>query len=354
MPGAFRFFLAGMVVLSHLVDTPYYHHLGYYAVRAFFVLSGFVITAGLNEVYRFDAKRFWMNRFLRLVPPYLAVCFLTAFAVSFYPVEAAQFMSRWAFPVTPAAVTGNLLILPLAFGYLDFRFIAPAWSLAVEIIMYALLWIGMGRSARGALMCFATGAASHCYNLLAGASFAERYASLTSAMPSFAIGALLFFWREQSTLHTRRDFALLVSIAWTVNFFAEGTLMPEGYAEQTGFYVNITLAALVVLSLPALRPGPRARRIDAVLGHLSYPVFLVHWLGGLAGYLLLSSKIPRGWELVIASTPIILILAAALALLNARFVEPLRSSIKNRRCVLSATSTNRAPPLGPRHMSGFT
>jgi peptidoglycan/LPS O-acetylase OafA/YrhL len=45
MPGAFRCFLAEMVVLSHLVDTPYYRHLGYYAVRAFFVLSGFVITA---------------------------------------------------------------------------------------------------------------------------------------------------------------------------------------------------------------------------------------------------------------------------------------------------------------------
>jgi peptidoglycan/LPS O-acetylase OafA/YrhL len=328
MSGAFRFFLAWMVVLSHLVGTPYYRHLGYYAVRAFFVLSGFAITAALNEVYRFDAKRFWINRFLRLVPLYLAVCFLTGLAVIFYPVEAAEFISYWAFPATPAAVAENLLILPLAFSYLDFRLIGPAWSLAVEIIMYVLLWIGMGRSARGALMCFASGAAYHCYKLLTEAPFAERYFTLESALPSFAIGALIFFWRKQNTLHTRRDFALFVSIAWLVNFFAEGTLMPEGYAEQTGFYVNTTLAALVVLSLPALRPGPRARRIDAVLGHLSYPVFLVQWLGGLAGCMLLSSEIPRGWELVFVSTPIILILAAALAFLYARFVEPLRSGYR--------------------------
>src|SRR5262245_27936262 len=75
MPGAFRFLLAVMVVLGHLVHTPYYSHLGYYAVRAFFVLSGFVMTAALTEVYGFDGKRFSVNRFLRLAPPYLTVRF---------------------------------------------------------------------------------------------------------------------------------------------------------------------------------------------------------------------------------------------------------------------------------------
>jgi peptidoglycan/LPS O-acetylase OafA/YrhL len=73
MPGTFRFLLAVAVVLCHLIHTPYYRDLGYYAVRAFFVLSGFAMTAALNEVYGFDGKRFWINRFLRLVPPYLTV-----------------------------------------------------------------------------------------------------------------------------------------------------------------------------------------------------------------------------------------------------------------------------------------
>ncbi len=46
MPGTFRFLLAVAVVLCHLIHTPYYRDLGYYAVRAFFVLSGFAMTAG--------------------------------------------------------------------------------------------------------------------------------------------------------------------------------------------------------------------------------------------------------------------------------------------------------------------
>jgi len=58
------------------------------------------------------------------------------------------------------------------------------------------------------------------------------------------------------------------------------------------------------------RRGTRARSIDAVLGHLSYPIFLVQWLGGVVGYLLLSTNITRAWELVLASGPVILVLAA--------------------------------------------
>jgi peptidoglycan/LPS O-acetylase OafA/YrhL len=162
MPGAFRCFLAMSVVLSHCVDTAYCHHLGYYAVRAFFVLSGFAITTALNEVYGFDGKRFWTNRFLRLAPPYLAVCLLTALAIRYSPAEAARFMPRWAFPATTGEIAENLIIVPLAFGGLQFRYIEPAWSLGVEIIMYALLWIGMARSSRGSLICFVNGAVYHC------------------------------------------------------------------------------------------------------------------------------------------------------------------------------------------------
>jgi peptidoglycan/LPS O-acetylase OafA/YrhL len=51
MPGAFRFLLTVMAMLAHLVNTPYYMRLGCYAVGAFFVLSGFGMTAVLNEVY---------------------------------------------------------------------------------------------------------------------------------------------------------------------------------------------------------------------------------------------------------------------------------------------------------------
>jgi peptidoglycan/LPS O-acetylase OafA/YrhL len=54
MFGILRFFLAYLVVLSHIVGSPYLSHFGFYAVRGFFVLSGFIMTAALNDVYHFN------------------------------------------------------------------------------------------------------------------------------------------------------------------------------------------------------------------------------------------------------------------------------------------------------------
>ena len=49
----------------------------------------------------------------------------------------------------------------------------------------------MARSARGAFICFANGAAYHCYELFTGAPFAERYFTPEGALLSFAAGALI-------------------------------------------------------------------------------------------------------------------------------------------------------------------
>jgi peptidoglycan/LPS O-acetylase OafA/YrhL len=50
LTGTFRFVLAVIVVLSHLMGARYTAHMGFFAVRAFFVLSGCVMTSALNEV----------------------------------------------------------------------------------------------------------------------------------------------------------------------------------------------------------------------------------------------------------------------------------------------------------------
>ena len=56
-----------------------------------------------------------------------------------------------------------------------------------------------------------------------------------------------------------------VSLAWLINFFAECTVMPEGYTENEGFYINTASATLVIVSQLALLPGPIVRRIAPFL-----------------------------------------------------------------------------------------
>src|SRR5688500_15297626 len=132
MFGTLRLLLALMVVFSHLPGSDYLVHFGFYAVCGFFVLSGFLMTTGLHEVYRFDAKLFWGNRLLRLLPPYYLVCLLTLLIVIQVPAEAGAYLSYWVSDVPRFDIALNLLILPQQWPQLDFRLVPPFWSVAVE------------------------------------------------------------------------------------------------------------------------------------------------------------------------------------------------------------------------------
>src|SRR5579863_8304383 len=129
MFGTLRFLLAYLVILSHLVGTAYVAHFGFYAVRGFFVISGYLMTAALNEVYAFDGARFWLNRALRLLPPYFLVCLITLATVQVLPEQTAQFLKFWDNPRLADLVL-NAAVMPLQFTGPTFRLVPPFWSVA--------------------------------------------------------------------------------------------------------------------------------------------------------------------------------------------------------------------------------
>src|SRR5215471_16043858 len=113
MFGSLRFLLALMVMLGHLVGGDQLAHYGYYAVRGFFVLSGFLMTAGLHEVYRFDGRRYFANRALRLLPQYYIVCLLTLGVILVAPDSAARFIQQWTPDLLWRDAVTNLILLPV-------------------------------------------------------------------------------------------------------------------------------------------------------------------------------------------------------------------------------------------------
>src|SRR3974390_2526742 len=117
MFGTLRFLLAYLVILSHLAGGDYVVHFGFYAVRGFFVISGLLMTAALNEAYGFDGSRFWINRALRLLPPYYLVCFLTLIAIAIAPNEAAEYLKFWREVPDAGDLVINLAVLPLQLPY---------------------------------------------------------------------------------------------------------------------------------------------------------------------------------------------------------------------------------------------
>jgi peptidoglycan/LPS O-acetylase OafA/YrhL len=323
-----------MVIVSHLIGVHASMYLGFYAVRAFFVLSGFAITAALNDVYSFDGRRFWMNRTLRVAPPYLITCLFTAAAILAFPDEAARFMPRWGFPLTSTEIVENIAIIPLAFRHPDFRFLEQGWSIAVESIMYFVLFASVARRLQTALIIAIIGAAFHAVLIVNGGYFNIRYFSIPAALFSFSLGALCYFLKK-GILRPRIEILVLGGGVWAINLLA-GISLAEEYSQGIGFYLNTLSVTLLIAGLPSLHLGRLLKKIDDVLGELSYPIFLVQWLGAFIGYLLLSSAVTRGWLLIFISAPIILLLASLVAWVQQCLVEPARVIVRGESPTLDS------------------
>lgn len=326
MSGTFRFLLAYTVLVSHLSGVASLTHAGDYAVRAFFVLSDFAVTAALNEVYLFDGARFFRNRVMRIAPLYFLACGATFLLIRFLP-HAGLFLPRWRFQMNGENLLANFALLPLAFSEPNFRLIEPAWSVAVETFMYGLLYLSMARSARHAAIFLAGGAAYHLLQMHLGTGFAYRYFAIPSALLSYSIGALIYFLTKKVDWRTPRAF-IPIAIVWFGHLVVANALAPQTYVEHLGYYLNTVLAAAVVMTTPRRMGGPLLDSLDRYLGRLSYPVFLFQWTAAFVAAQFLPVHEWRGWILVAATTPVIVFFSTLAAWFNERFVEPARAEVR--------------------------
>jgi peptidoglycan/LPS O-acetylase OafA/YrhL len=324
MLGSFRLLLALMVVLCHLVGTEYVSHFGFYAVRAFFVISGYCMTAGLNDVYKFDAQSFWRNRLLRLLPAYYFVCLLTILVLAFAPEGASQFIPQWRSDLLWHDAITDVLIVPLHHLEPHVRLIPAYWSVAVEIEMYLLLFFFIARSERCAFATLAYGAIYHAVCIAFDTDFAARYTFPPSATLSFALGALIYFRNKRGGFKVTPQTAGAAFILWIVNTVAAGSILSMSYVYGFGYYVSTGLGAIVVAGLVQNKVSHGMKAVDRYLGELAYPVFLCHWLAGLIIAVIVLPGFSRGWWFTLAALPLIAIIAVGIAWLNQQIIEPFR------------------------------
>lgn len=325
MLGAFRFVLAMMVVTAHLSDLQPVRHYGMFAVFGFYVLSGFLMTQVLNRVYRFDFRRYSINRLLRIFPAYYLIALMTIAVIAWQPQAAAGFHPAWTFQ--GADVTGNVILLPFAnYDGNSFRLVPPTWSVAVELVLYFMLWAVMSRGPRTAIACVATGAAYHV------ASYAvpmDRYYLPSAAFLPFALGAMIYFAKERFPLNRSQAVrvAAVASFAWAANVVIAGDQqvapwgIPGSWAAP--FYLNLALMSVAVFALAHLAQG----RLDKLAGEFAYPVFLLHWLAGFIVYQAFATS-HRGLDLLLTSIPLLLVMSLGVILGTRKLVDPARDRIR--------------------------
>lgn len=267
--GTCRLILAALVAMSHLWDGMI-HGYAAYAVWAFYVLSGFLMTLILSTKYGFDGaglRTYAVNRFMRIFPLYWLAA-ATGLATLWYAarqgIALQQLNGEFYWPQSREQWLHVVTLFP---GFERGGLPVPVSNaLAIEVGYYMLMPL-MARSRSTAWFAAAVGIMIHLQLGITGDTFAQRYATFLPCMLPFAAGALVCHYREALS---RFSMPWLSTLVWLLH----GLLwlaLPD-WPWTWGLYASLLLSSWMVVSLY----GQRAGAVDRMLGDMSYPVYLIH------------------------------------------------------------------------------
>ena len=239
---------------------------GHFAVQLFFLISGFVIAAGLADR---TAVTFARKRLLRLWPIYAVCVTVTACAVSLHTGDIET--TSWA------AWLANLTFVAPAFG---FAFMDGVyWSLVLEIVFYG--WVAIGIAA-GVLPRFLVPAIA-CWIGLALANelllndAALRVVAITRYASWFAIGMLAAHLRSRPAhLQAWCVLALAVAASFHATLSEHLLLVMQFGLEPDVIAAGLANAVILALFALAIALPQRSGRLSLALAAISYPLYLLH------------------------------------------------------------------------------
>lgn len=290
MFGAYRLVLALLVLLKHFKQTEVFSG---FAVWGFFMLSGFLITGILNT--RYDATRkgmfeFAFNRALRLMPTYWLSVVIALMAIGLFAHQMPPTVVNDAFeaPASAAEWIPAVLILGgtfLGVGRVNHSPSPSAWAVEVEILMYLISAWWMSRSVsntrRTAVLCLVLFPVLWLAGKLLGAGGFDEigraltYSFLPAALLPYAIGALLWHGRHRIPFAQRFQ---LAGITGAVAALVVCGLFVTRFSVTAGFILALPAFAYLTRALSKIQVTGRLARFDTFFGHMSYPVYLLHWV----------------------------------------------------------------------------
>jgi peptidoglycan/LPS O-acetylase OafA/YrhL len=348
MIDVYRFILALCVVQGHLlgpsVGVPW---LAWQAVFSFYVLSGFLMSLILNQDYGFTAgglARFAVNRWLRLFPTYYAVIGLTALYIAFIgPLN--QLNGAITLPSTATAIFANLSIVTLT-GFVSApevqRLSPTTWSLAIEIFCYFLLAVYFAKSRARLLFMLIVGVGVAAVQIFSAFDqpdygFQNHYSVLQAGLIPFALGGLAYFYRGARLYDFSGSKLALLGALFLANL-ALGH-WSDFHKYVSGLYVVAVLNALLV---PMLFTRATKHQWQKILGGLSYPIFVCHWLVGTLIMIYVPAIGGRGIMLFAAGAVGSMLFSLLLYYRVDRPIQALRTSVKRQGLMLGAKQVGAA------------
>jgi len=306
----------------------------YFGVQLFFIISGLVI---LWSAEKKDWLSFGIARFIRLWPGYFLAVTLTALATLLYAQQPFETdIWNWA---------ANLTFFAPALGqpFMD----GVYWTIVLELIFY--FWVTVGLFTR--VLPKHMLAASACWLVLIAANEfwlnigALRTVLITRYGAWFVIGiALYHIWsRGRSNPATLVLIAAIAISMWMAIFEQVQLTTVYGYAIDpvSPLIANSLVIALVAFAMVAANRF-RATRRAAILGALTYPLYLLHQN---IGYMAINTLQPwlGPWVATALTTLAVCVLAWAVHVL---WENPVSSTMKNAaRKLLPSLSARATAPV---------
>ena len=343
MLALYRYLLAIMVTCGHLWKELMWWQ-GIYAIFCFFLISGYLMSLVLNEVYteKGGTPRYLVNRVLRIYPPYLLALLLTVIVVMLLP-DALKQAYGYGFVIgdfvrVPQGLYQWFSNLTLIYGVSSPLAVSQAWSLQVELVYY-LAMILLVRSPRVVVAWFAISIIYVLYQNHADALFWERYSTILGTSIAFSSGSLVYHMQRRMHLHNWH-----LPLA-TLLYAAHVALAPEiwGFPRDSaaldnsiwkgslGLYTNLSLGAYLLYSIVSCKDfGGRLYAMCSYLGKITYAIFLLHWL---VAVVVMSTGIAFADKLLLLPVTFVLLHVTAAAVLyfleqpiNHRFRDRVRGS----------------------------
>lgn len=310
------------------------------------MVSGFYIALILEKSYK-TTRSFYFNRFLRLYPTYYVVCFLILLVAI---IRAGFRENLFSFPALPLSLASlsNLTLVgtdwlmffdtsngsvhfagPVLDGVRmrDLLWIAPAWSLGIEITFYVLAPKICRLRSSSLIALGAISVVARIIGLRLGLNYSPwdtRFFPFEFSF--FLLGILLFRAREFFDSRPKISISKLYVIL-IVSFILFDFVRDSLDLSRPG-----VMATLIALTIGVILFGEE-NSLDRKIGELSYPIYVCHvFVGQLYGFGETGAK--KRFPLlennhVSISLKIFLVVIASIALLRVvRPVERLRDRVR--------------------------
>lgn len=334
--GTYRAILALFVVFEHFLpafapkDWEFINSViwGRIGVLLFFVVSGFVIADACDSFYKNRPLAFLKNRFWRIYPPYILALFLSIiiqYLLSY--LQAKAILPAQPEPPYYARIPDKLVLLKNLVAPFDTDipnglehytiYVRYIWAVVVEIQFYlfmaavVLLRIPLLMAVIAALSIYFY---SMYYNL-------PSQLVVVGSIPYFLLGILMYVLTLRKNKTNIWLVLLTAFVAYlTINNFCMGSNKKFDVVLTTVIF-SAMLVVLYILS-HINSNNLLIKKIDSLLGNISYPLYLNHYIVEIA----IVGLLPRSSTTFICGIVIVLAFSYAAYI----SVEPFTKRIRNK------------------------